>query len=149
MILHLTMPGGWTSIRAGDAVIHRKGRIGIRALPIRELPENAKFWIERSALKGAPAGTKWTQRKRAELVTRDGWPAVVVEVVLAHETFQQVRVIALYQFLTYASGAEVHSDPEDFAHEREAIYDILQGGRPDWGPQETVSLPSLLEGVVL
>ena len=149
MILHLTVPEGWTSIRSGNAVIHRKGRVAIRALPIREYPDDASVWVERAALKGAPIGTRWSQRARTNLLTRDGWPVMLVEVLLEHETFKQIRLMTLYAFMDYASGAEVHADLEDFLREREAILEILQTARPDWGPQEAVSLSNLLDGVTL
>jgi hypothetical protein len=149
MILHLTVPEGWTSIRSGDTAIHRKGRLAIRALPIREHPEDVAYWVERTALKGAPVGTRWSQRVRANLVTREGWPALVVEVLLEHDTFKQVRLLAFYEFLDYAAGAEVQADLEDFTREREAVLEILRSARPDWGPQESICLWNLLEGVTI
>jgi hypothetical protein len=149
MLLQLPVPDDWSRTRVGDSIVYQKGAIAIRALPIREHPLDAGRWVERAALKGAPVGTVWNQRVRAELITRDGWPALIVEVVLDHATFKQVRVIALYKFLDYASGAEVQATPEEFTKEREAILDILQGARPDWGAQDTVSLASLLEGVMI
>lgn len=149
MLLHVPVPEGWTSTRTENGILHRKGLITLKAYPIREHPDDAALWLERTALQGAPVGTQWKQEVRTDLLTSEGWPALLYEVSLDHATLKQVRIIVFYKFLDYASAAVVRADPEELAREKGTVLDVLQRARPDWGPQDTVSLPSLFDGVTL
>ncbi len=146
MILRVPVPDGWTSKVVDDGILHELGSTTIHALHIRELPVDALGWMRNRALAGAPAGTTWTQRLAMDLTTVGGWPAGVIEVELAHASFQQTRLVAFYQFRDYAAGAIVSSEPARFAELRGMLLDLLGDAWPDWGPQATTCLTRLFEG---
>lgn len=140
MILHVDTPAGWTSAPIAEGIVHAKGDTTLSALRIRELPVDAARWMHRTALKGAPAGTQWTERSRAELVTRDGWSGLRLELDLVHGDWRRTRIVALYRFVDYAAGAIADVATSHYDPMRDELHTIFATGRPDWGPQDTTCL---------
>lgn len=147
MILRIPVGDGWTSRPVEDGILHEKGGIGLWALRIREHPDDPQLWMRHSALKGAPAQTRFTSQPAIKLATSEGWPAVVQETELVGEGFHQHRIVVLYVFLDYAAGAIARIDAADHAAHRQELLDLLGKARPDWGRQPTACLARVFEGV--
>jgi hypothetical protein len=146
MYLEIDVSEEWTTSVVDDGHLHQLGDTSIHALRIRELPEDAGHWMQRAALRGAPAGATWTTLARAELQTVDGWDALLVETLVEHEAFRRVRVVALYRFLDYAAGAILDIAESWYEPQRADLLELLGSARPAWGPQERVGLAKLLGG---
>lgn len=140
MFLHIDVSDEWTTTAVDDGRVHRLGDTSIHALQIRELPVDVERWMQRVALRGAPEGTAWKERGRANLSTVDGWPARLREIELDHASFQRVRIVAYYQFTDYASGAIVDVHASWYEPQRTDLIDLLGTARPDWGPQALTCL---------
>lgn len=146
MVVRIEVSDEWTSTTGEDGVVHRLGDTTVHALPIRELPLDSARWMHQVAVAGAPAGTRATELGRHELVTVDGWRALLLEMALEHAELRRVRVVALYKFLDYAAGAIIDIAASWYAAQREDLIALLRGARPDWGPQDRTCLATMFQG---
>lgn len=130
-----------------DGLVHQRGLVTIRAMRIREQPDNPELWMRHTALKGAPPQTAFTHQPATKLRTAEGWSAIIQETELTGAGFHQHRIVVLYAFVDYAAGAVVHMDAAQAAAHRTAVLDLLGKAGPDWGPQETACLARVFDGV--
>lgn len=146
MILRIPVGPGWAARATEDGVLYEKTGASLRALRIREHPDDPPLWMRHTALKGAPAGTAYTLSPPTKLETAEGWPAILQEVELTGPSFRQRRIVVLYAFLDYAAGAIARIDGDADAV-RSEILDLLGKAAPDWGAQETATLARVFDGV--
>ena len=147
MILRIPVGADWTTHPVENGLLHSRGPLTVRALRIREQPDDPVLWMRHAALKGAPAKTAFTLQPATKVRTADGWSAILQESELTGDGFHQHRIVVLYVFVDYAAGAVVHMDAAHVAAHRMEILDLLGKASPDWGTQETACLARVFDGV--
>ncbi|HNN95334.1 MAG TPA: tetratricopeptide repeat protein [Pseudomonadota bacterium] len=141
MRLALNVPSPWVSApsQGNQRVALLPGEqqplASLRYGPLILRPDEPQAWIEASARRDTPPGSRVRLGQAAEIETETGWALHLVEAEVSGPQGEPVesRLLAFYAFLEHAAVAIVSiPDRSHIAGLRDSLLAVLRSARPDW-----------------
>lgn len=141
MRLALNVPSPWVSApsqgsqRVALLPGERQPLASLRYGPLILRPDEPQAWIEASARRDTPPGSRVRLGQAAEIETETGWALHLVEAEVSGPQGEPIesRLLAFYAFLEHAAVAIVSiPDRSHIAGLRDSLLALLRSARPDW-----------------
>lgn len=141
MRLSLSVPSPWVfapsqgNQRVALLPGERQPLASLRYGPLILRPDEPQAWIEASARRDIPPGSRVWLGPAAEIETETGWALHLVEAEVSGPQGEPIesRLLAFYAFLEHAAVALVSiPDRSHIAGLRDSLLVLLRSARPDW-----------------